>query len=259
MTVAVFTPTCRPGLDVAVRSLERQNRDDLLWIVGDDLYQERDAGHATAIATVHFDTAVNRHNQPSSLAFAYRRAIDIARDHGADLFVSMQDYVWIPDDGVARFERMAREFPTSLLTGLCSLSNDPYPREVLNPTDLYGIFAEPFDGRQPTDIRWVDCRLEVFPDNAVSKASAIWWETNWAAIPRNILHDKRLNFNEEYCRGHGYENQDYALRAEALGYDVWIDTANHAIGLPHEQYFPADADRLVGINNREWHEARYAH
>lgn len=260
MTVAVFTPTCRPGgIDVNREGLLRQRRTDLLWIVGDDLYSERIIASTPELPVLHFDTAQNKraNGAPSSLAAAYRHGIEVARDYGADLLISMQDYLWIPDDGIARFEQMAREFPTSLLTGLCSLSNDPYADTVVDPDGGYTIFAEPFSGQKPIDIGWPDCRLEVWEPDTVAKADVIWWEANWAAIPRAPLHDKRLNFDVAYDQGHYYENQDYAMRAAALGYDVWIDTGNHAIGLPHKAYFPEQQRVLESQNNREWHETRH--
>lgn len=258
--IAVFTPTLRCGIDVNREGLIRQDRLDLLWIVGDDLYTQRDIPSTPELPAVHFDTGMNKraHNTASSLASAYRVGMDIARDHGADLFVSMQDYLWIPDDGISRFEEMALAHPSSLLTGLSSLSSDPPVETVRDATDLYTIFYQPFDGTKPTDIRWPDCRLEIWEPNIQARCDAVWWESNWAAIPRNVLHDRRLNFDTAYDRGTAYENQDYAMRAQALGYDVWIDTANHSIGLPHELYFPEDAERLRAINNRVWHEDRHA-
>lgn len=260
MTIAVFTPTCRPGYDVSLNSLQRQNRDDLIWLVGDDLYPQRVIPDIPELRVLHFDTGENKRagNDPSSLAGAYHKAVELARRYDADLLISMQDYLWIPDDGITRFVDMADEFPTSLLTGLCSLSSDPGPETVADPEGMASIFAQPFDGTKPTEIAWEDCRLEKWAPDTIAKADALWWETNWAAIPRKILHDPRLNFDLAYNRGYAYENQDYAIRAQQLGYDVWIDTGNHAIGLPHTAYFPAETERLRKINNRMWHEERYA-
>jgi hypothetical protein len=261
--IAVFTPTTRyGGLDVNRASLLAQNHDSLVWIVGDDLYPQRDAVRfGGPIRTVHFDTGANKraNNAPSSLATAYRRGIEIARELDVDLLVSMQDYLWIPPDGLSRFERMAEQFPTALLTGLCSLSDDPGVEAVTDPEGPYTIFAEPYDGHKPQRIGWRDCRLERWPVGVKANAgSPIWWETNWAAIPRKILYDTRLNFDDAYDRGYAYENQDYASRAMRLGYGVWIDTGNHAIGLPHTHYFPAETEHLRSISNREWHESRWA-
>lgn len=260
MTICVFTPTCRFGsIDVGKNSLLRQNRDDLVWLIGDDLFARRKVPTEKKLKIIHFDTAQNKraNGAASSLASAYHRGIEIAREMDADLLVSMQDYLWIPDDGITRFEQMAKDHPRSLLTGLCSLSEDPYPDKVTDPKGLYTIFDEPFDGAKPKVIAWRDCRLEKWPVGIVAQADPLWWETNWAAIPRAILHDSRLNFDTAYDRGYAYENQDYAIRAHRLGYGVTIDTGNHAIGLPHTKYFPAETERLRSINNREWHEARH--
>lgn len=252
----------RPGgLDLTKACLIAQSHPDLIWVIGDDLYHTRDAsGYAEPLRALHYDTGQNKRagNQPSSLAAAYRRGIEIAREYDADLLVSLQDYIWIPPDGISRFEEMATEFPTCLLTGLCSHSEDPYPAEVVDDCGAFTIFGDDHDGRKPTHIGWRDCRLEKWPVGVWAHADPLWWELNWAAIPRLILHDERLNFDAAYDRGFGYENQDYAIRASKLGYGVWIDTGNHAISLPHREYFAAEQTRLRGLSNREWHEGRWA-
>ncbi len=263
MKTAVLTVTMRPGgLDLTRACLLRQNHPDLIWLIGDDLYPTREAvKYAGPLRALHFDTGENKraNNAPSSLAAAYRRGIEIAREMDVDLLVSLQDYIWIPPDGIRRFEMMAEEFPTCLLTGLCSHSEDPPASEVVDACGDFTIWAQPHDGRKPGHIRWRDCRLEKWPVGVWANAKdPIWWELNWAAIPRPILHDSRLNFDESYDRGFGYENQDYAIRACKLGYGVWIDTGNHAISLPHRDYFREEQKRLRGLSNREWHERKWA-
>jgi hypothetical protein len=248
------------GLDVAVASLKRQHREDLVWIVGDDLFADRTYTYASTARKVPFairvfDTAKIREQtgMPGSLESAYCEAIRIARELDADLFVSMQDYIWAPPDGIDRFMQLAEEHPRSLLTGLCSLSADPEPDLITNPEGLYSIFAEPYT-RKPKKIGWRDCRLELH--SGVQRCNATAWEINWAAIPRDLLHHPELDFDPAYDRGHYYGNQAYALKAFLLGFDAWIDCGNEAIGLPHKAYFPEQQAVLEARNNRLFHEQR---
>jgi hypothetical protein len=178
----------------------------------------------------------------------------IARDLDADLFVALQDYTWLPCDGLDRFVAMAEEFPTCLLAGLCSMTDKPGVEGVADPEGLWSIFHEPYDGRKPSSISWLDCRLEIA--KGICPVAPMFWEANWAAIPRRVLHDTSLDYDVAYDRGHGYDNQDYAYRAVGKGYGVWIDTANHAIELPHRAYFPVQQAALEAKSNREWHEGR---
>ena len=258
MTVCVWTPTCRfGGLDVTVASIKRQHRRDLVWIVGDELYQQR-----FDIVTKHapcdvlaFDTARIREKtgMPRSLSAANNEALRIARALGARMLVCLNDYVWAPPDGIDQFLRLADRYPRSLITGLCSISEDPGPDLIVDPEGLYTIFAKPYTAR-PRRIGWRDCRLENL--SGVMTTGPVAWEGNWAAIPQATLQDPRVGWDEEYDRGHYYDNQALALGALRAGYPTVIDCTNHSISLPHKQYFPEQQAELERLNNRAFHEAK---
>lgn len=256
MTVAVFTPTCRPGgLDVTAASLERQGRDDLLWIVGDTL-ERSEIVHLAAergIVAVYFDSR-DLTSRWGSLEAAYNQALHIARNYHAQLLVSLQDYIWAPPDGIARFEAMADAHPDALLTGCCSISADPARDQIADPDGAFTIFNEPYTDK-PATIAWQDCRLDqVSAESWQTRVTAERWELNWAAIPRRALYDERLAFDERYDDGWAYGNQVYAQRTLELGYELWMDGDNHALGLPHKDYFPEQQARLQARSNRVRHE-----
>ena len=258
MTIAVFTPTMRAGgIDIASASIKRQGRTDIVWIVADELAAARENLWQITYPGPMFviDTAAIRREtgMPGSLEAAYCQGVRIAREVDADLFVSLQDYIWAPPDGIDRFLQLAEEHPRSLLTGLCSLSADPDPSLITDPDGLYTIFDEPYVDK-PAVIGWRDCRLEM--RQGVQRVPAVEWEINWAAIPRDILHHPDVNFDPAYDRGHYYGNQAYALAAQRAGFDCWVDCGNEAVGLPHKLYFPGQQAVLEGRNNRAFHEAR---
>lgn len=262
--IAIFTPTrLWGGLDVTYSGLLRQNREDLLWLIADEYFWERrdtverlnlEAPFNIFHFSVHkFEGAVR------NLAAAYNAGLELSRSTGCDLFISLQDYIWIPDDGVERFERMADALPDQLLTGLTSIAADPPKEKVVDREGHYTIFAEPYTDK-PQEIDWVDVRQYHQPDGYMRR-NPIEWETNWAAVPKVVLENREILFDEELDRGGGiaYENQAYAYKAEDFGCGVWIDMDNHAISLPHKKYYKEieDFEAPLADINRKLVEERY--
>ncbi len=246
-------------------SLARQERDDLLWIVGDTL--RRDllvlSRAPTRVEAYWFDSK-RLSERWGSLEAAYNYAVDIARGHDCDMLVSLQDYIWAPPDGIARFEALAAEHPNALLSGLCSIADEPPASAITNPQGLYTIFAEPYTtkpevrGEMGPGVQFgLDCRIDRVTDSQRQvQVEPIRYELNWAAIPAKALYDERLTFDERYDQGWAYGNQVFAQRAVELGYELWMDADNHAIGLPHKLYFPEEQAVLEEHNNRRMHELR---
>lgn len=246
--IAVYTPTCRPGIDVAVASLARQTVDDLVWIIGDELLEHRAClfdcdphlGGVSPVTTLTFNPR-KLTGRTYSLDASHNHALKLAREMDADLLVSMVDYTWIAPDGIERFRAMAERHPRSLLTGIAHTSEDPARDQIIEPDGAYSIFAEPYTSR-PERIGWEDIRLDRHRPGAPAeqRIEPIRWEFNWAAIPRAILHDERLQFDERYDDFHSCDNIDFAARAGVLGYDWWIDYENVAIRLPRRTYWPSE-------------------
>lgn len=242
--IAVFTPTrLFGGLDVAVSSLIRQRRRDILWIVADELVEDRKGVWDIIRTSVPFDVELFRlEKQPGfqrNLAASYNKAMEIARARSCAIFVSMQDYFWIPDDGLDSFEALAMTYPNDLFTGTAHLTARPSESLVTNPYGLFTVFERPYTLKPPSTDLW---REDVRPQDALHETTAIEWETNWAALGSQVLYSE-LTYDEEFDRGVAYENQDFAMTCiTELGSRVIHDTENVALGLPHKLYFPGIHD-----------------
>lgn len=258
--VYVFTPTCRyGGVDVTFYSVERQTEKDIMWVVSDDLEEERHDMWdylSTQIDLIWGRSPARREGDYRNLAASYNAAVELAlEDPDAELFVTLQDYIWAPHDGVEKFLEVSRRNPRSLLTGLCSISSDPDPSKVVDLEGHFSIFDRGYDER-PVDIDWMDCRMEHC--NGLKPGNHFEWEANWAAVPMVLLREG-LRWDREYDRGVAYENQDLAIKAiTEFDSSVLIDCENHAISLPHKKYFPEEEKRDCVMNNKEWHEKRWA-
>lgn len=253
MNVVVFTPTVRPGLDVSLASIRRQTIRPQWWI-GDELLEQRrpTLQRATDIEWSTFNPREHT-TRPFTIATAYRVALELCRTfRDVDLLVTLEDYTWIPPDGIERFIAMAQQHPRSLLGGIVNGSKDPDPSLVVNPEDPYSIFAEPYED-EPQILDWEDCRLDRGREG-YQRVESQRWEPPYAAIPRALLEDHRLVPDVRYDRGMTHWNQAFSELAERLGYDVWLDLENRAWHLPHRQYFPEQNERFSQANNHEFHE-----
>lgn len=264
MKVIVFTPTTRyGGLDVTHSCLFNQFHHGLnmTWLLADELLEERQNLYQKL-----------RDNQPwfeiqtlavpkqpgldRNLASSYQLALEYARLVNADLFISLQDYIWIPRNGINLFANFSKaNAHNCLITGLCHHSKYPEASSIHDEKGLFSIFDRPWNGKMPEGLTWHDVRYT--GKSAPYIIDPVRWEANWCAISRNILHDEEINFDISYDAGIAYENQDYALKAQAKGAPIYIMEENVAISLPHRSYWPeatkAD-DALTLVNQKKHHQ-----
>lgn len=236
-------------------SLLRQTHRDLVWILADDLYNERKdvfLKQAHALETYHYlpDRIPGYY---SNLPGIYNGMLDVAIEHGCDLAVSLQDYIWIDKYGIEMFVDLAEDHPDTLLTGLCSMLAEPPRSAVVDPEGLWTIFGSPYAGpRSNALIAWRDVRGEQHPEG-ISDCGVQHWEMNWAAIP---LHTEPLPvFDYTYGEHIGHENQQFAAEWKRSGKQILIDTINHARSLPHRNYFVEEWGEQEA--HRQINHARY--
>jgi len=189
-----------------------------------------------------------------ALAQAYNNAADLAVDLEFDLMISLQDYIWIPDNGIEMFVEDHQNYPNALITGLVSLSDVPYDHTIAYPYGLFSIFPEPLTER-PEGLSWEDARLSLYPtDEDVVACAPEHWEANWAAIPVSILKHP-IRWDLRYDEGVAYENMDFAKRCElVLGTPCVLDKRNHALGVPHREIWPEEKKQLERYTNRYMYE-----
>ncbi len=198
-----------------------------------------------------------------NLVAAYNQSIDHARDLGytdGDLFISLQDYIWVPEDGIERFVILNLLAPDALLTGVTHISIDPFETQIGDIEGMYTIFKEPYTDK-PRRIFWNDSRVvHIYKPNGgnLINIEPQHWEANWAAIPFKYFN-LGMRWSEIYDTGYAYENMDFALKCrEDLGAQVIMDAANVAISLPHRDYFQGEAEDLQKYNNRELYESMWS-
>lgn len=267
--VLLFTPTYRPGgVDVASASVERQTLQPDAWLIADDLFEQRSStweivADALDLTVYVFGPTDFHYYEPRhrNLCSAYNAAAQYATDWNYDLFISMQDYIYVPEDGIERFVKLHENNPDKLLTGLTDISSDPFPVRMKNPKEnaAYSIFQQPYI-EKPKIISWEDSRdHEVYAwpeETVVAGIMPQHWEANWAAVPVDVFR-AGVFWDEDYDYGVAYENMDFAHRAQEAGFETILDRGNRTISLPHKKYWPSEEKEIEDFSNRSRYESRW--
>lgn len=134
---------------------------------------------------------------------SYNDCLDKAK---GELLVFLQDFIWIPANGLQRFWDIYQIYPTALITG-CGHKAKKGLEGISEIDDR--VFGE----RKVSECHWSD------------------WELNWASCPKNIMP----RFDEDMDKYYGGENQIIALKAFKKGYKIYIDRLNVCIGYSQKE------------------------
>jgi len=207
--------------------------------------------------SVDFLMTPKRPEKYRNLAAAYNQAAQRAIEIGANYLVSLQDYIWVPHDGLEMFLEVHDVVPKALVTGLTSHSEKPTKDDIANIKGAYTIFKEPLTSK-PEGISWHDVReADLYPEENIKtiKCKPDHWEANWASIDMEVIRDG-LRWDEDYDIGVAYENMDFAFRAFKAGATCVLDKRNHAISLPHRTYFEGEEEEIKEHSNRIMYEQK---
>lgn len=266
MKAVVFSATYRPGgLDVLEASMARQTNRDFVWVICDELWNTRwrdwsNIEDRTGVPMIFIHPTIKEGNK-RNLCSAYNEAAELAVENNFDLFISLQDYIYVPEDGIQRFMDLLPDVPNDLYTGVTHISMDPFPTKILDLNGTYSIFKEPFYDK-PKRILWEDVRVaeiyKGFTPGDILGVEVGHWEANWAAVPVNLLR-QGARWDETYDRGIAYENMDFAKRCHRDFHSVvWLDTGNVAISLPHKTYWEGEEQEILDYSNRSFYEEKWS-
>jgi hypothetical protein len=253
--IALFLPTCRfGGLDVFEASIKRQTvKPDVIFVA--DSKERIDAWEQVALnidQKIHLLYPQKNLGDIRNLAKAYNEAAFNSVKSECDLFISLQDYIWIPEYGIERFSYLHQKDPNALLTGITHISKDPLPKKIDNINGDYTIFKKPFYGK-PKEIDWFDVRstdMYNLEDVEVYQVYPEHWEANWAAVPVDMFR-RGIKWDTTFDKGIAYENQDFAKQCnKETGCAVLMDTKNVAISLPHKKYWISEEAEIRKYSNR---------
>jgi hypothetical protein len=236
--ISVVTVTRRPGsIDITWGGLRRQTLADFEWILCDELYDWR---HEEVAAYVDDDRlrhipAPIRPGAVWNLHKSYNKALRLCRGR---FVVSLQDYIWIPDDGLRHFwEAYQTLGPRALVTGLATLWD--LPSKVADPLGKVSLFETPGE-RRPTVMTRPDHRAG--GEGRLVERPFWMWELNWGGAPLAAFYELG-GFPEEHDDlFYSCDNATIAGCAAGLGYRIYVDNANECRLLDHGGLFPKPPD-----------------
>lgn len=251
MISVVYISNRYGGLDILRGNLRRQSIQDFELVFVDGLYHERKDQineFFDGIKLKHIDqTQLPMDGYLSRLARADNLAF---KNCDGDLIVCLQDYIYIPHDGLEKFRYLNDLHDgNALLTGVGHQYLSPTKEDIVNEKDLFYVFEKPYT-KKPENKFWSDPRHNGIPE--VRMCEPVEWELNWASISKKAIYDLG-GMDEEYDKkGFAWDNTNIAERAKILGYKILLDGSNECFGFDHDGWWPNPL-KVNRISPAEYH------
>lgn len=232
--ISVIYVTARPGgLDILRDNLKKQTFRNFELIVVDKIAPERSGEGAFYLGELckevhYFGEPPMKDTDVWALNKAYNEAF---RHCNGELIVSIQDYIWIPADGLQKFWNRYQETKGWISgVGHKALSPIPTPIDIIRTFDVVVV---------PEGVSESDTRIDGKKDFVEMNYS--FFELNYSAFPLKDI--KKLGgMDERYDQGYSCDNVNLALRAHLHGAKFYMDKDNECIGYNQEAVFPRPKD-----------------
>jgi len=250
--VSIITPTIRKGFwHVMAQNIKEQTYKVHEWIIVDDYTYDR-SDYADIISKKYDINIVYLRGKKDHF---YHYGLSSANNIGSqkaegDLLVFLQDFMFIPENGVEKLVDLYRRNPDALIA----------------PVDKsYHIKGNPdttkedwFGGKYWKDVvgeKWwinIRCKGIGIRESQIPEE----WEMNYGAVPKKIVQDLG-GWYEFYNDGLGFDNTEFAYRALHSGYRILVDDTNIAIGLDHWEALKENQKELGEHRIHRLNDPRY--
>lgn len=259
--ITVITCTNRwGGADIWKESLKKQTFTEFEALFVDEKHADRKTEVSDYISD---DTRLKYIQAPPkdeskfwNLSKSLNYALSIAR---GELLVFYQDYIWLPQNGLELFWKRYQSVGDCLISGIGNKARQPnwainlYGKvTIFTQSGIPGIVSHEFDKPEdaidrPKGVWFVDPRMinrpPVFQDRIPMD-----WEANWCSCPLKVA--QQINgFDEDFDAGWGFDNVNFAERAELAGYKTYLDPENECVGFSHEILFKENEKKSQDPNN----------
>lgn len=236
--VSVVIPTARyGGIDIIVESMKHQTFRDFEVLIADELHRKE---VIEAQGFIYVEPPQKKEGMWWNLDASLNKVICQA---AGTIIVQLNDYVYVPPDGIQKFvDRLAQE-PMALISGVSDQYLAPLPD---NPTGAYSVWNE-FPGIPRGNKVFYDPRKES-NNQGFYLTIPLLFEGNWAAYPKQAWIDCG-GYDEMFDIGWGYDNNEFAERTTFFGYHVFLDTDNEVTCWSHIKLFDEQVRRDSAPNN----------
>lgn len=253
--VSIITPTIRSGFwDLMAQNIASQTYPNIEWIVVDDSIENRESLLKEVGKQYKLDVQYVR-GKKYSKGFPYIYGLSSANNCGlekakGELLVFLQDFMFMPKDGIELLVNLHRAHPTSLLAPVDIAVKPIRPPMV----DMKNWFS----GMKPEDTfgelirKNIRCKgIGIRPTNNPAD-----WEMNYCAIPTAVAKDLG-GWYEFFNDGLGFDNTEIAYRALLSGYTIFIDDTNIATALDHWEALKDKPEELGENRTHNLNDPRY--
>lgn len=240
--VSVIYPTARyGGLDILHESMKHQTFRDFEVLVVDELHREEvilDLGYK------YVEPPITRPGMWWNLDASLNKAIRQAK---GDLIVQLNDYVYVPQDGIQKFVDRHMQEPQGLISGVSDQFKSP---PIDDPHGLYSVWSS-WPGVPSGEKVFSDPRKES-NNKGFYLTIPLLWEGNWGIYSKQAWRD--IGGYDEY-QDHfwGYDNVSFAERAQFAGYHTFLDTENEVFCWSHIKLFDEQNRRDKAPNGQEYY------
>ena len=253
----IYTTARMGGIDILRDSMQRQTHKPKQIIICDALYDwryEAVAKYMHGLPVLHLSDPPKRPGDYWNLSKAWNRALATIDPDTCDLVCLLQDYIWLPDDAIARFvERCSTEGEDIAISGV---GHQYLPADDVHvsfhPTDTQDRRISIFSHMRPPcgDRTFTDPRLE---KRGWYLCNPIEWEANWACFPTRSAYSIG-GFDEDFDAGWGYDNVNFSERLQLSGCPTFVDGFNESRSYSHIELFKEKTTRDAAPNNQDlWH------
>jgi glycosyltransferase involved in cell wall biosynthesis len=231
--------------------MKRQTEQDFELVIVDGLWKEREEEVKAYIndpRLKYIRQSDKREGAHTNLAHADNEGF---RACTGELIVCLQDYIWIPPDGLEKFWYHHKRLDgKALIGGVGDQYSKPSKEDITDPTGKVTIFEKPYT-RRPEVVSYADPHkrsefgsfYECYPPD---------WELNWCCIPNAVIRELG-GMDEQYdFEGFAYDNANIAIRANMLGYKVYLDQSNECMGFDHDGWWPNPL-KVERVSPAEYH------
>lgn len=224
--------TNRPGgIDILWANMKRQEIEDWELVLVDGRWREREdevKAYINDSRLKYIRQSDKREGAHTNLAHADNEGF---RACEGELIVCLQDYQWIPHDGLSKYWFYYEKDPRGLVTGIGHHYSHPLP---VSKDGGVTVFEKPYTGR-PMNMSWADPRVG---GASFREAQPVEWELSYASIPRQVIYDVGGMDEQFDFEGFAWDNTYIACKAQLFGSKIYLDQTNECMGFDHDLWWP---------------------
>jgi glycosyltransferase involved in cell wall biosynthesis len=247
-TVSVLYCTARHGgLDILMESMNCQTFQDFEVVIVDELKRNTE-DYGRLIPQTNFHWVEPPPKKPGMFWNLSASLNEGVRHCKGEIIILLQDYIFIPEEGVAKLVEVYQKDSPCLVSGVGHQFE--FPKTIDDPKGLYSVWNS-FPGRPSGDKIFTDPRIK---GKGIYVCTPVEWEANYACFGKEVW-EKIGGFDEDFDAGWGYDNVNFAERAQLAGFNTFLDMENECLCYSHINLFGEKEHRDKSPNNQKlWYK-----